>query len=81
MNWQVILAAELTKFAGLRHLEPMVCAAQRDLRAAEVGDSDVVLADAGYWQQRQIQALAGDGIQVLVAPDFSQPPGGWTGGS
>src|SRR3712207_6967812 len=54
-----------------RSLEPMVRAAQRELRGAEVGDPDVVLADAGYWHQRQIEAVVSDGIQVLVSPDSS----------
>jgi hypothetical protein len=61
----------------------MVRAAQRELRAVELGDPDVVLADAGYWHQRQIQALGSDGIQLLVAPDSSLRKGarpGWTGG-
>jgi type IV secretory pathway protease TraF len=42
-----------------------------------------VLADAGYWHQRQIQALMSDGIGVLVAPDSGLRKGarrGWTGG-
>ena len=29
----------------------------------------VVLADAGYWHQRQIETVVSDGIQVLVPPD------------
>ena len=81
---QVIVAAELTTDSpDFGHLEPMVRAAQRELRAVEVGDPQVVLADAGYWHQRQIEAVAGDGIQVLVAPDSGLRKGarpGWTGG-
>jgi hypothetical protein len=48
----------------------------------ELGDPDVVLADAGYWHQRQIEAVASDGIEVLVAPDPSlrrRARPGWTG--
>src|SRR3712207_8673542 len=66
-----------------RSLEPMVRAAQRELRRVEVGDPNVVLADAGYWHQRQIEAIVSDGIQVLVSPDSSLrrgPRPGWTGG-
>jgi transposase len=81
---QVVVAAELTTDSpDFGHLEPMVRAAQRELRAVELGDPDVVLADAGYWHQRQIQALGSDGIQLLVAPDSSLRKGarpGWTGG-
>ena len=81
---QLIVAAELTTDSpDFGHLEPMVRAAQRELRAVEVGNPQVVLADAGYWHQRQIEAVAGDGIQVLVAPDSGLRKGarpGWTGG-
>jgi hypothetical protein len=43
----------------------------------------VVLADAGHWHQLQMQALATDGITVLVAPDANKRQGtrpGWNGG-
>ena len=67
---QIVIAAELTtESPDFGHLEPMVRAAQRELRGVELGDPDVVLADAGYWHQRQIETIAGDGIQVLVSPD------------
>jgi hypothetical protein len=42
-----------------------------------------VVADAGYWHQRQIETVVADGIQVLVAPDSRLRHGarpGWTGG-
>ena len=42
-----------------------------------------MLADAGYWHQRQIETVVGDGIQALVSPDASLrrgPRPGWTGG-
>jgi transposase len=81
---QVVIAAELTTDSpDFGHLEPMVRAAQRELRGVEVGDPGVVLADAGYWHQRQIQTVVNDGIQVLVSPDSSLRQGprpGWTGG-
>ena len=44
---------------------------------------EAVLADAGYWHQRQTETVVTDGIQVLVAPDSSLRRGarpGWTGG-
>ena len=81
---QVVVAAELTTDSpDFGHLEPMVRAAQRELHAVGVDDPDVVLADAGYWHQRQIEAVVSDGIQVLVTPDSSLRKGarpGWTGG-
>ena len=61
----------------------MVRATQRELRAIELDDPDVVLADAGYWHQRQIEAVVSDGMQVLVPPDAGLRKGarpGWTGG-
>jgi hypothetical protein len=79
-----VIAAELTTDSpDFGHLEPMVRAAQRELRAVELGDPGLVLADAGYWHQRQIETVVSDGIQVLVAPDSSRRRGarpGWTGG-
>jgi Transposase DDE domain len=80
----VVIAAELTTDSpDFGHLEPMVRAAQRELRAVELGDPGVVVADAGYWHQRQIETVVADGIQVLVAPDSSLRRGarpGSTGG-
>src|ERR671931_1218008 len=81
---QVVIAAELTADSpDFGHLEPMVRATQRELRGVDVGDPSVVVADAGYWHQRQIETIVGDGIQVLVPPDSSLRRGtrpGWTGG-
>jgi hypothetical protein len=81
---QVVIAAELTTDSpDFGHLEPMVRATQRELHGADLGDPHVVLADAGYWHQRQIETVVADGIQVLVSPDSSLRRGarpGWTGG-
>jgi transposase len=81
---QVIVAAEITtESPDFGHLEPMVRATQRELAALGLGDPEVVLADAGYWHQRQMQQIAGEGIPVLVPPDAGLRRGerpGWTGG-
>ena len=81
---QVIVAAEITTDApDFGHLEPMVHATRRELGAVGIGDPAVVVADAGYWHHRQIEAVVSDGIQVLVAPDSGlrkSPRPGWTGG-
>src|SRR3982750_2205777 len=57
---------------------------QADLTYAGVTDPlDVVLADAGYWHQVQMQRLMADGLQVLVPPDANKRNGerpGWQGG-
>jgi transposase len=82
---QIVLAAELTNSsADFAQLGPMVEAVGRELRVAGVAElPEVVLADAGYWHQVQMQALAGDGITVLIPPDANKRKGarpGWNGG-
>jgi transposase len=82
---QIVIAAELTNSsADFGQIEPMVNAVRRELRAAGVAAlPEVVLADAGYWHQVQMQALAGDGIAVLIPPDANKRKGarpGWDGG-
>jgi transposase len=81
---QIVLAAEVTtESPDFGHLEPMVRATQRELRTIDLGDPDVVVADAGYWHQRQMEHIVSDGMTVLVPPDAglrkdARP--GWTGG-
>jgi transposase len=81
---QVVIAAEITtESPDFGHLEPMVRATRRELAAVDLRDPEVVLGDAGYWHQRQIEAVVSDGIQVLVPPDAGLRKGarpGWTGG-
>jgi transposase len=82
---QIVVAAELTNSsADFGQIGPMVDAARRELRAAGVAElPEVVVADAGYWHQVQMQALAGDGIAVLIPPDARKRKGarpGWDGG-
>jgi transposase len=82
---QIVIAAELTNSsADFGQLGPMVEAVGRELRAAGVGERpEVVLADAGYWHQVQMQALAGDAMTVLIPPDANKRKGarpGWNGG-
>jgi transposase len=82
---QIVIAAELTNSsADFGQIEPMVNAVRRELGAAGVAElPEVVLADAGYWHQVQMQALAGDGIAVLIPPDAKKRTGarpGWDGG-
>jgi transposase len=81
---QVVIAAEVTTDSpDFGHLEPMVRATRRELRTVGLRDPDVVLADAGYWHQRQMERVVSDGMTVLVPPDAglrkdTRP--GWTGG-
>jgi transposase len=82
---QIVIAAELTNSsADFGQIEPMVNAVRRELRGAGVAEGpEVVLADAGYWHRVQMQALAGEGIGVLIPPDAKKRKGarpGWDGG-
>src|SRR4051812_18693128 len=68
---QIVIAAEISSESlDTANLRPMITAAEEELHAAGVSDRlDVVLADAGYWTNSAIEALAAEGLQPLVAPD------------
>ena len=68
---QVIVAAELITGANERHrLEPMARAAEAELAKAGItAKPATVLADAGYWNSPQIEALEARGTRVLCPPD------------
>jgi hypothetical protein len=83
---QIVIAAEVTVDSpDFGHLEPMVDAAQAELAAAGVTEAPgVVLADAGYWHQAQMENIVNRGIQVIVPPDAIKRGGarpGWDGGA
>ena len=83
---QIVIAAEVTiASSDFGHLEPMVSATQTELAAAGVPDPlDVVVADAGYWHQKQMEAVIDRGIQVLIPPDAGKRRDtrpGWDGGA
>jgi hypothetical protein len=67
------------------HLGPMHSAARAELAAAGVSDApDVVVADAGYWHQEQMNKITASGVPVLIPPDSTRrkdPRPGWTGGA
>jgi Transposase DDE domain len=82
---QIMIAAEVTVDSpDFGHLEPMVDAAHLELRRAGVERSpEVVVADAGYWHQVQMERLGSDGLVVLIPPDAKKRAGarpGWDGG-
>ena len=84
-EYQLVIAAEvMTAAPDFGHLEPMLDAAHRELRAAGVTDTPgVLLADAGYWHQQQMERIVDQGIAVLIPPDASKRRGarpGWDGG-
>lgn len=68
---QIVVAAEISiESLDTGNLQPMLVAAEEELHTAGLTDAlNVVLADAGYWKNSAIEALAGDGLQPLVAPD------------
>jgi hypothetical protein len=81
---QIIVAADVTIGSPDQgQLSPMVQAAQRELDACGAQTPDTVLADAGYWRNRDIQRLGDQGLTVLVPPDAhtrTQPLPGKRGG-
>lgn len=82
---QIVLAAEITVDSpDFGHLEPMIDALEQQLERAGIRERpDIVLADAGYWHQEQMQEITRRGMQVLVPPDSRArkgPRAGWTGG-
>jgi transposase len=70
----IILAAEVeTVGADFGHLEPMLDAAQRELKASGVDDTPgMLLADAGYWHSEQMARIVDRGIVPLIPPDTSR---------
>jgi hypothetical protein len=81
-----VIAAEVTVDPpDFGHLEPILNATQSELEAAGVNETPrVLLADAGYRHQRQMQNIINRGIQVLIPPDAGKRKGtrpGWDGGA
>jgi len=80
---QIVIAAEIrTTAADFGHIGPMITAAGEELEAAGVTTNpEVVLADAGYWHQKQMESIVSDGTQVLIPPDGDQRKGSRPGSS
>lgn len=83
---QIVMAAEvMVASPDFGHLEPMVNAVKAELTAIGVNDApELVLADAGYWHQEQMERVVATGSQVLIPPDSSRRKNttrpGWDGG-
>jgi DDE family transposase len=82
---QIVIAADVTVDSpDFGHFEPMVTAAERELKGIGItATPQVVLADAGYWHQVQMEAIVDRGMQVLIPPDAGKRKGtrpGWDGG-
>jgi transposase len=83
---QIVIAAEVTVDSpDFGHLEPVVTAVEEELEQVGVTDKPgVVVADAGYWHQEQMESIVSRGIQVLVPPDATKRKAarpGWDGGA
>jgi transposase len=74
---QIIVAAEIAPDGlDFAQLDPMICAAERELAEAGVKERPgVVLADAGYWPNEHIDRLRERGITPLVAADADRSKG------
>jgi len=82
---QIVIAAELNADSpDFGHLDPMIRAAEAELAAAGVTERPgVVVADSGYWHQRQMDQIISRGIPVLIPPDAGKRRDtrpGWDGG-
>ena len=82
---QIILAAEVTIDApDFGHLAPMLDATLSHLARHGVSEQpESVIADAGYWHNRQIEQVTDRGIEVLIPPDGNMREGkrpGWEHG-
>lgn len=82
---QVILAAEIVlEAADFGQLGPMFNRTMANLEAQGVEERPgVVIADAGYWNTAQIQAIGQRGVEVLIPPDGAMREGkrpGWEDG-
>ena len=79
---QIVLAAEVTVDSpDFGHLEPTLEAALEHLGRHGIAElPEVVVADAGYWHTRQIEAVQQRGIEVLIPPESGVREGkrpGW----
>ncbi len=82
---QIVIAAEVNvDSSDFGRLAGMVTATETELDRAGVTDTpEVVVADAGYWHQKQMESVINKGIQVLIPPDAGKRRGtrpGWDGG-
>jgi transposase len=71
---QVFLAADvMVASPDFGHLEPMLNATRSGLSRAGVKEQpEVVVADAGYWHQQQMERAMADGMTVLITPDSTR---------
>ena len=81
----IIIAAEVTVTAAdFGRLDLIVHAAERELTAVGVSERPgMVVADAGYWNQRPMEKVVERGIPVIIPPESNTHEGerpGWNDG-
>jgi transposase len=81
----ILLAAEVTADSSdFGHLEPMLAATRTELELAGIDEQpDVLLADAGYWHNEQMDNVTASGVRLLCPPEAATRQGtrpGWNGG-
>ncbi len=81
----VVIAAEVTvDSSDFGHLEPMVTATRAELERIGVNETPgVLLADAGYWHNEQMDNVTASGIRLLCPPEAATRKGtrpGWDSG-
>jgi transposase len=81
----ILLAAEITiDSSDFGHLEPMLAATRTELALAGIEEQpDVLLADAGYWHNEQMDNVTASGVRLLCPPEAATRQGtrpGWNGG-
>jgi transposase len=79
---QIVLAAEITVDSpDFGHLEPTLERTLAHLQHHGITElPEVVVADAGYWHTRQIEAITQRGMEVLIPPESGVREGkrpGW----
>jgi hypothetical protein len=75
---RIVVAAAVTQEGNdRRQLRPMLRRAQENLKEAGAGRIGVVVADAGYWNERELAEVEG-GPELLVA---TQETRGWSWGA
>jgi transposase len=81
----IVLAAEVTADSSdFGHLEPMLNATRTELELAGIAEQpEVLLADAGYWHNEQMDNATASGVRLLCPPEAATRKGtrpGWNSG-
>ncbi len=70
---QIVLAAAVTREANdRRQLHPMLQETEANLAQTDTGPIGVLVADAGYWNERELASLDQDSAELLVATQQSR---------